>query len=161
ERRWEVATGKPLPITTGTVQGRKFLSPDGRILAVLKGEDQVALLEGDSGKEIGTIRLPHWGELHKLDMTTIDTWAGLLFTADGRTLITRGADRQTLCLWKVPDGKKLRELRVERDDLVPTTGSGRWIPGFGIGDVALLADGATLAVYFWGHYRRAKPWGHW
>jgi hypothetical protein len=28
-------------------------------------------------------------------MATIETWAGLLFTPDGRTVIPRGGDRQT------------------------------------------------------------------
>jgi RNA polymerase sigma factor (sigma-70 family) len=157
-RRWDVATGKPLPTPMEKApNGPRFLSADGRILAVCVDDNRVSLRQADSGEEISALRLPALDQRHKLDMQTIDIWSGVLFTPDGQTAVTRGRDRQTLLLWQVSDGKELRPVRVQRQGLVEAIGSGRWIPGFGISDVALLADGATLAVSFWGHYGKANP----
>src|SRR5262249_19960549 len=161
--RWEVAAGKPLPLTTAEekVSGVQFQSRDSGVVGVLLDENTLALRTAKDAREISTIALPKLDQRHKLDMEKIDTWAGLLFTPDGRTVVTRGGDRQTLCVWQVGDGKKLREVRVERSGLVEATGSGRWIPGFGIGDVCLAPDGMTLVVYFWGHYGQGRHFGRW
>jgi RNA polymerase sigma factor (sigma-70 family) len=161
--RWAVATGKPLPLTTGEekVSGPWFQSRDGGVVAVLRDENTFALRTAKDAREISTLALPKLDQRHKLDMERIDTWAGLLFAPDGRTVVTRGGDRRTLCAWQDGDGKKLRDVRVERSDLVEATGSGRWIPGFGIGDVCLAPDGMTLVVYFWGHYGKGRDFGRW
>lgn len=103
-------------------------SPDGTILALGEGGEKdgnakVHLLEPGSGKKLQELNGHQYGV------------TALLFSADGKTLVSAGRDT-TVRLWSVPDGKMVQELGKGRGGQFKD-----WIHA-----VALSPDGRRLAA---------------
>jgi WD40 repeat protein len=128
---WDIHTGeKPRrlgPANAPAVQGVRC-SPDGKSLAVLTGDGQVALWDVATGAE--RLRLP------KLQRPTLC----LAFSHDGKVLATGGygynarlrflGDRADLKVWDAGDGKELASCEDFTSDILA---------------VAFSPDGGTLA----------------
>jgi eukaryotic-like serine/threonine-protein kinase len=121
-RVWDVATGQerhPLPGHTWGILELAF-SPDGRTLASAGADSSVRLWDPETGAEIKTPPLRHFGPA-----------TGVAFSPDGLYLASAGHDR-TVKIW---DTATWREWRTLRD------------PTGGINSVAWSPDGRRLA---WG-----------
>jgi RNA polymerase sigma factor (sigma-70 family) len=119
-----LATGKDKRPARGprNAAGALPVAPDGRTAATIR-EGFVQLWDAMTGRPRGRIGAAGHGV------------AGLHPSADGRTLITMGADN-TLRVWDVPGGKERRRFRVPNPSAVPTAG---WL-------LAVTPDLATAAV---------------
>jgi WD40 repeat protein len=87
-RLWKVGSWQPgLRIArdrTGDMSGRMAFSPDGRILALLRGRNSdVKLIAVPSGRELATL----------------DTGPPLCFSDDGVLLATAGEDSRSVFVW--------------------------------------------------------------
>jgi WD40 repeat protein len=139
---WEAATGKHLRRLPGEDFHGAALSPDGRLLAWAVQDRSVKFKDPDN---------PNWiydgSRLRLYDLVAdqfLDRFPGfegeahdLLFTPDGRTLLTVDHADGAVRLWDVAAGKERRAFRAVR---------GRKQPGYAVWRAALSPDGRTVAV---------------
>jgi WD40 repeat protein len=122
----DIASGKVLRVlyrvppqrNTRLVVRNLAFSPAGRLLAFAL-EDQILLTEPATGKKVAEFQAPNMGHS-----------AGLLFTPDGRKLISIGEWDGKIRVWDVAAGKLLRLF-----------GGGGWLSRA----IALSPDGQSLA----------------
>ena len=142
-RGWDVATGKEkFQIQFGEENmnpfwNRLIFSPDGKNFATLAAGDKLCLWETNTGKLrrqlvpppfaprqvtdiVGMLAPPAQGGLVQRAVTLAlvvekneEPGIPLVFSSDGKTLITRQSD-ETLCSWDVNTG---RQIRSQRPDL--------------------------------------------
>lgn len=80
------------------------VSPDGRFLFGVHGDDKVAsLLDLDTGKK-----------LHAFDKTDEDNGLAHVFTPDGKMLVRLTGDQSAIMIWDTATGKLLRQLENGR-----------------------------------------------
>lgn len=117
---WQTATGNELgpPLTRAEVSAPVVFSPDDKVLAV-GAEEAILLADVATGKRLHELR-GHTGPV-----------SSLVFTRDGKTLISGAHDYGTIRFWDVASGKEQRQLSRCR--------------GF-VESLALSADGEVLAV---------------
>jgi RNA polymerase sigma factor (sigma-70 family) len=130
---WDAVTGQELcrfEGHRGTVRAVAF-APDGKSIASGAEGNLIRLWDAATGKELRRFE-GHGGTAVNLgrEVITQNGVYGLVFTPDGKTLVSRGAD-QTVRVWEVATGKELR--RIEG------------LPGWGQA-LAVSPDGKTLAA---------------
>src|SRR5262249_58343435 len=118
------------------------LSPDGKTLAAC-GCHTIFLWEVASGKE-----LRHWkltiDRLAPLAWRRPREYAFLGFSADGKTLLSRGPAGRGLHLWETATGKEVRRFDEIRDTVT-------------LRAHALSPDGKTLAVVYDDEQNKSRP----
>ncbi len=122
---WDVATATAKQTLRGHslyVSSVQF-SPDGKLLASGSADQQVKIWDVLTGREILTI-LPNIDPQYSIGLR-------LLFTRDGKTLITSG---EVIKLWDVASGKLLRTIKIEDTGPIPV------LP------IAVNPDGSVLAT---------------
>ena len=149
-RIWDAGSGKlvrALSGHTGMIAAIAF-SPDGRKLASA-GKDGLVLMEGevrspdkdnvlrlwdvDSGREISTLR------------RTIQYANGIVFGADGNTLVVVGSGDHSVELWDLAKGKLARNLKghTQLVSAVAKSADGRLLASCGADNTARIWDFAT------------------
>jgi RNA polymerase sigma factor (sigma-70 family) len=139
---WDVRTGKELTALMATLNGRPedklagpaffeprvVFSPDGRLLAMQRGEKGIPVCEAVTGRE--RCRLEGRG----------GATACVAFSPDGRTLAAAGDDG-TIRLWDVEAAKELRRLTGHRGkaNALAFTPDGK----------TLISAGDDTTVLFW------------
>jgi WD40 repeat protein len=134
-RAWESATGKML---YRVEDGRNsfygatpVFSPDGKTLALASMQGEIHLLDAASGKEIRKIR----GTFGRLD--------GVVYSADGKELISRAAVNGSLGIWEAATGKEVRAInKAAASRLIHRQVNNP----YNMGGLALSADGKQLAA---------------
>src|SRR5262245_47942906 len=106
---WDTTTGKALRGITGVANEAGLVaatfSPDGKVLAWIKGNGAIALADPTTGKEIR--QLMHGG---KEGWVVRRAFGSLLFAPDGKTLAAIDIYAQGIPIWDVETGKELRTL---------------------------------------------------
>ena len=122
---WDVATGTVKQTLRGHslyVSSVQF-SPDGRLVGQRSADQQVKIWDVITGQEIRTL-LPNIDPKYSIGLR-------VLFTRDGKTLITAG---EVIKFWDVASGKLLRTIKIEDTGPIPV------IP------IALSPDSKVLAT---------------
>src|SRR5262249_52788077 len=134
------ATNAPMiykgqPINFHAQRGVAY-SPDGRILAT--GGDGVVLRDSQTGKIVATLKQPAKGV------------TGLVFSADGKLLITACEDKKVR-LWSMPGGTLEKTLDGPTQSLhgVAISADGRRIAAAGSGRRSFLSRDETPVGYLW------------
>jgi RNA polymerase sigma factor (sigma-70 family) len=162
-RLWNPATGKELRTLTGGMLASAVFSPDGKTLALSRGESAIRLCDPATGKERppstelkGILRLACSPDgkllaaaglfLDLLDARTGRSIRSLdghrtgvyavSFSPDGQLLASGGRDG-TVRLWDVATGKESRRLQGDADESA--------IPAHWINSLAFAPDGRLLA----------------
>jgi WD40 repeat protein len=86
------------PVANNRYTAAYAFSADGKLLA-LAGEDQIVVLNSETGKRVTDIQLPRK-----------QTAVRLVFAADGKTLASDGTDDAAIRFWDLKTGKQAREL---------------------------------------------------
>jgi WD40 repeat protein len=107
------------------------LSPDGKVVASVRPNNNIQLWERATGKELRQIR-------------TAVPGSALLFSRDGKILAGRGTD-QVVHLWETATGKELRQFNVRPNDGL---GGGVITVGgtMGPATMSFSPDGKTMAT---------------
>jgi WD40 repeat protein len=157
-RLWETATGKEFASQTNAmnapsgqqllsfpesweqhVSPRIIFSPDGKMLAMNRGEKTIPIWEVASGKE----RLLLEGHQESTECVA--------FSPDGRTLASAGWDN-TIRLWDLQTGKELRQLQGHRGKANSLV--------FSLDSKTLISAGDDTTLLFWdlsGVRHRPRP----
>ncbi|HKO61762.1 MAG TPA: caspase family protein, partial [Pyrinomonadaceae bacterium] len=107
---WDVATGRVKQTLTGHslyVSSLQF-SPDGKLLVTGSADQQVKIWDVATGQELRTL-LPNIDPKYSIGLR-------VLFTRDGKTLITSG---EVIKFWDVASGKLLRTIKIEETGPIP------------------------------------------
>jgi WD40 repeat protein len=130
---WDLATG--MEISRLILPGdstRASLAPDGRTVALGDPEGKLRLWDVQSAKEICQWQVGQLG------------FVGLAFSADGKTLASRGVDR-IVHLWDPATGKELREIgEAKEGESAASINVFGGLRGTDIPNLGFLADGTTL-----------------
>jgi RNA polymerase sigma factor (sigma-70 family) len=142
---WDAATGEHLRHVPATWQRGLTLSPDGRYLVWPVADETVKYADPRQANMI------HTGSRLKLyDLAAnrfVERFPGfkgdaqaLVFTPDGKTLVTIDYGHATVRLWDVAAGNELRSFRIVREN--------EQIKSHYVWSTSLSPDGATLAVTY-------------
>jgi RNA polymerase sigma factor (sigma-70 family) len=123
---YETATGRRLCRFSkpGQITRVTCFSPDGRLLATFNGFDTIELHNPATG---ALLRKLEWQPINS-GMDHLET---IVFTPDGKTLISAGWDGGAIRFWDVAAGKEVRKLRIAGD---------------GVATLAVSPDGTRLAL---------------
>ena len=101
-------------------------SPDGSLVAAGAG-DTICVWAAENGKQISRMKLPETQIYHRL-----------VFSADGKTLVSDCREDRMIRFWDVRTGKQKRELAHVGGDSSPSNFSSRWM--------AFAPDGSVMAL---------------
>lgn len=131
---WDATTGQMTHDLSAPLKGQHFaaaaFAPDGKTLAVIRGGE----CEGNNGKAT-FFDVTTGKKLHETATGHLNGGTDLLYTPDGKYLLTTGRDT-TVKVWTASDGKLLKEIAKPRGGQFKD-----WLH-----TVALSADGRWLAA---------------
>jgi WD40 repeat protein len=149
-RLWNVATGrqlqefKPLDWKGYSTETETALSPDGKLLALMESNEKrvpapgkvewkarISLRDTATGKPVRQLVCPAYDIFP--GSRASQPFRALMFTSDGKGLITSGPDH-FVRIWDPNSGKELRRMPLEEPPA----------------SLALSPDGKKLAVVMWG-----------
>ena len=136
-RRWNARTGEELsqfPEPIGTVG--VAISPDGKLIAFAKADNTIRIHSTETGKEL------HKSKGHRNGV------AVLAFSADSKTVASRGSNDNTIHLFDLVKGGEVRAIAIPLEGQ-PNVGNAVFFTNVGISVAQALAfspDGAFIAA---------------
>ena len=122
----EAATPSRSIASYKSVIARITFSPDGSILAAITFDRKVHLLDPNTGRELAVLQPVTTGQF--------------AFTPDNRSIVTLGADTQSLQIWSVPSGHSIRTIQSKTGDIT-------WFALSPDGQSVVASTGDQVAVW--------------